>query len=48
MYDPFAFAMLAFEAQTVVQLRHSKAGLGRTRGTGRGVSDDQRKDQRLD
>lgn len=28
MYDPFAFAMLAFEAQTVVQLRLMKLALG--------------------
>jgi hypothetical protein len=28
MYDPFAFAMLAFEAQTVIQLRLMKLALG--------------------
>ena len=28
MYDPFAFAMLAFEAQTVVQLRLTKLAWG--------------------
>jgi hypothetical protein len=28
MYDPFAFAMLAFEAQTVIQLRLLKLALG--------------------
>jgi len=28
MYDPFAFAMLAFEAQAVVQLRLLKLALG--------------------
>ena len=28
MYDPFAFAMLAFEAQTVVQLRLRKLAWG--------------------
>jgi hypothetical protein len=28
MYDPFAFAMLAFEAQEVVQLRLLKLALG--------------------